>query len=110
MAILVVLPHWRLQHRIRYFDVLSRTSICLGSGWKLSFSLAHSLAFAGAVSVFGHGSALRVSAWRRFLSISGCLPFFLCGLAGRGWQIVVDIDAFGDVVGREEDDFVVGEL
>src|SRR6187551_1783223 len=103
MAILVVLPHCRLQHRIRYFDVLSRTSICLGSGWKLSFSLAHSLALVGSALIFGHGSALRVSVWRRFLSISGCLPW-------RRWQIVVDVDAFGDVVGREENDFVVGEL
>ena len=47
MAIVVVLPHWRLQHRMRYLALVSRTSACLISGWKLRAVFAHSLAIEG---------------------------------------------------------------
>ena len=32
MAIVVVLPHWRLQQRIRYLASVLRTSDCFGLG------------------------------------------------------------------------------
>ena len=61
MAMVVVFPHWRLQHRMRYLALVSRTSACLISGWKLRAVLAHSLAIAGPLpggrgSVSGRGS------------------------------------------------------
>jgi hypothetical protein len=34
----------------------------------------------------------------------------LCRSSGGGGQVVFDVDAFGDIVGREDDDFVVREL
>lgn len=52
MAIVVVLPHCRLQQRIRYLASVLRTSDCFGLGWKFRFCSAHSEVD------FGHGGAV----------------------------------------------------
>ncbi len=45
----VVLPHWRLQHRMRYLAGELRISACLGVGVKSSLPVAQSMMFSGAV-------------------------------------------------------------
>ena len=107
MAIVVVLPHWRLQHRMRYLALVSRTSACLISGWKLRAVFAHSLAIEGPLPD-GRGSVSHTfpvtRVWWR--SLSRILRY----LSGRRRQIVFDVDSFGYIVGGKADDFVVGEL
>src|SRR5687767_11496871 len=62
-AMVVVLPHWRLQHRIRYLASRSSTWAWVALGWKLRADLAHSETFCGSgvgtsgISASGRGGA-----------------------------------------------------
>ena len=76
--------------------------------------MAHSLAVEGPLpdgrgsvshsgASIGHTSGVTSVEWRSLSCISG-------RLSGCERQIIFDVDAFGYVVGRKADDFVVGEL